>query len=80
MAINVYAGKNLKDYTYEDLMKLKRKQLLDLFNQLDAPSMSEMNGEYRAFLLDSGYIINSALARLYLHFTWGNWQHKAFSL
>jgi hypothetical protein len=78
MAINIYAGKLLKDFTYEDLMKLKRKQLMDLFYQLDAPNMSEMHGEYRAFLLDSGYIINSALARLYLHFTWGNWQRKAF--
>ena len=59
-------------------MNLTRKQLMELFSLLDAPSMSEMKGEYRAALLDSGYIINMFLARLYLHFTWGNWQHKAF--
>ncbi|HPI93214.1 MAG TPA: hypothetical protein PLT09_09500 [Deltaproteobacteria bacterium] len=59
-------------------MKLKRTQLMDLFHQLDAPAMSEMRGEYRAYLLDSGYVINMFLAKLYLHFTWGDWQHKAF--
>jgi len=70
--------KDLKDFQYEDLMKLNRKQLIELFFNLDAPSLSEMRGEYRAALLDSGYIINMFLAKLYLHFTWGDWQHKAF--
>lgn len=78
MSKDKFKGRNLKDFGYEDLMKLNRKQLMELFFQLDAPSMSEMRGEYRAALLDSGYIINMFLARLYLHFTWGNWQHKAF--
>ncbi|HOO91398.1 MAG TPA: hypothetical protein PLA74_11300 [Syntrophales bacterium] len=68
----------MKDFRHEDVMKLNRKQLMDLFFQLDAPRMSEMCGEYRAALLDSGYIINMFLAGLYLHFTWGDWQHKAF--
>jgi len=78
MAIDNIMGKDLKDFSYEDLMKLKRKQLMELFFLLDAPAMSEMRGEYRAALLDSGYIINNLLATLYLHFTWGDWQHKAF--
>ncbi|MGD0821136.1 MAG: hypothetical protein ABSA71_10370 [Desulfomonilia bacterium] len=78
MAIENYMGKPLKDYIYEDLMKLDRKQLMALFLQLDAPPMSEMHGEYRAALLENGYIINMFLAKLYLHFTWGDWQHKAF--
>lgn len=78
MAIDNFLGKLLKDYTYEDIMKLRRGQLMELFLQLDSPSMSEMHGEYRAYLLDSGYIINMFLAKLYLHFTWGDWQHKAF--
>ena len=78
MSKDKFKGKDLKDFKYEDLMKLKRKQLMELFSLLDAPSMSEMKGEYRAALLDSGYIINIFLARLYLHFTWGDWQHKAF--
>jgi len=77
-SIKRFNGKDLKDFRYEDLMNLTRKQLMELFSLLDAPSMSEMKGEYRAALLDSGYIINMFLARLYLHFTWGNWQHKAF--
>ncbi len=78
MAIDTYLGKPLKDYVYEDLMKLKRNQLMNLFSLLDAPAMSEVRGEYRAALLDSGYVINSFLAWLYLFFTWGTWLHKAF--
>jgi len=78
MAIDNLMGKKLKDFQYEDLIKLNRKQLMALFFKLESPSMSEMRGEYRAALLDSGYIINILLAKLYLHFTWGNWQHKAF--
>lgn len=78
MAMGNFLGKPLKDYVYEDLMKLKRAQLMELFHQLDAPAMTEMHGEYRAYLLDSGHVINMFLAKLYLHFTWGDWQHKAF--
>jgi len=78
MAIYSFTGIDLKDFRYEDLMNLTRKQLMELFSLLDAPSMSEMKGEYRAALLDSGYIINMFLAKMYLYFTWGNWQHKAF--
>jgi hypothetical protein len=78
MAIGNFMGKDLKDFSYEDLMKLNRKQIMEMFFLLDAPAMSEMSGEYRAALLDSGYVINIFLAKLYLHFTWGNWQHKAF--
>ena len=73
-----YPGKKLADYTFEDLLKLNRKQLMDLFRRLDAPAMAEMHGEYRAALLDSGYVINRLLSRQYLYLTWGNWQHKAF--
>lgn len=78
MAVDRFMGRDLKDFRYEDLMQLNRKQLMELFSRLDEPSMSEMKGEYRAALLDSGYIINMFLAKLYLHFTWGDWQHKAF--
>ncbi|ABW67364.1 hypothetical protein [Desulfosudis oleivorans] len=78
MVAENFMGKYLADYTFEDLIGMTRKQLMALFYQLDAPDMGEMRGEYRAMLLDSGYIINRILARLYLHFTWGDWQHKAF--
>jgi hypothetical protein len=77
-SIKYFNGKDLKDFRYEDLMNLTRKQLMELFSLLDASSMSEMKGEYRAALLDSGYIINMFLAKMYLYFTWGDWQHKAF--
>ena len=78
MSKDKFKDKDLKDIRYEDLMKLNRKQIMELFSLLDAPSMSEMRGEYRAALLDSGYVINIFLAKLYLHFTWGDWHHKAF--
>ena len=78
MAREEHPGKPLEDYVYEDLMKLNRRQLMELFFKLDAPAMSEMRGEYRAALLDSGPVINIFLAKLYLYFTWGTWQHKAF--
>lgn len=78
MAVDNFLGKSLKNYVYEDLMKLNRRQLVELFLQLDAPAMSEMQGEYRAALLDNGYVIINFLGKLYLHFTWGDWQHKAF--
>ena len=78
MSKDKFKGKELKQFGYEDLLKLNRQQLMELFFELDAPAMSEMRGEYRAALLDSGYIINMFLAKLYLHFTWGDWQHKAF--
>ena len=59
-------------------MKLNRKQLMGLFCQLKAPSMSEMQGEYRAALLDPGHVLGRFVQWLYLYFIYGTWQHKAF--
>jgi hypothetical protein len=70
--------KPLKDYVFEDLLGMNRKQLMALFSRLDAPDFSEMRGEYRAAFLNCGNIINLLLGRLYLNFIWGAWQHKAF--
>lgn len=78
MALDIFLGKSLMKYRYEDLIHLDRRQLMTLFFQLEPPSISEMNGEYRAALLESGHIINHFLAWVYLYFTYGNWQHKAF--
>ncbi|MDA8138981.1 MAG: hypothetical protein M0036_10045 [Desulfobacteraceae bacterium] len=73
-----YNGKNLQDFRYEDLMHLRRAELMELFRRLDAPAMAEMRGEYRAALLDCGHVINTLLAWPFLYFLWGTWQHKAF--
>lgn len=78
MSIAHYNGKRLQDFKYEDLMHLRRRELMALFRQLDAPAMSEVHGEYRAALLDSGHVINTFLSWFYLYFAWGAWQHKAF--
>ena len=40
--------------------------------------MTEMQGEYRAALLDPGHVLGRFVAWIYLYFTWGTWQHKAF--
>lgn len=37
MGIESFSGKPLKKYGYEDLMRLNRNQLMELFLQLDAP-------------------------------------------
>lgn len=84
--VNPYWGKALgavipkrrEEITPEDLLKLNREQLLSIFHQLVAPDMSEMKGEYRAQILDSGNPVNRFLCRLFLHFTYGSWLAKAF--
>jgi hypothetical protein len=73
-----YQGKQLEDFRYEDLRRLRRAELLALFRQLEAPAISEVRGEYRAALLDCGHMLNTFLAWFYLYFIWGTWQHKAF--
>ncbi|MBU1170548.1 MAG: hypothetical protein KKD44_13375 [Proteobacteria bacterium] len=78
MAVSRDMEKTLEKMTIEDLMKMKRKDLMALFRRLDAPVMSEMHGEYRAVLLDCGHVIGRFLSWMYLYFTWGAWQHKAF--
>ena len=37
-----------------DLMKMRRKALMSVFRDLDAPEVREMDGEFRATLLDQG--------------------------
>lgn len=84
--VNPYLGKSLqaiipKDretITLDDLQKLNRQQLVGVFHQLVSPEVSEMKGEYRAMLLDSGNAMNRFLSMLFLYFTWGMWLHKAF--
>ncbi len=83
---NPYLGKSLQSIipkereaiTVEDLRKLNRQQLIGVFHQLVSPEVGEMRGEYRAMLLDSGNAVNRFLSVLFLYFTWGMWQHKAF--
>lgn len=70
--------KPLENLVFEDLLEMTRKQLMELFHRLDAPEMNEMRGEYRSDFLNCGNSINIILAKFYLHFIWGVWQHKAF--
>jgi len=50
------------EWSVEKLKALKRKALIDLFSELPSPTMSEMNGEYAGWTLDTGFkFLNSIL-------------------
>jgi hypothetical protein len=77
-ALKAIINKDRKDITYEDLQKLSRQQLIAVFHQLVSPETEEMQGEYRAAVLDTGNAINRFLAHFTLYCIWGEWMHKAF--
>lgn len=66
-----------KKITATSLKHMSHSELLELFKTLDAPTLNEMHGEYRAALLKqpnlfatlSGFIINNPIL---------NWQTKSF--
>ena len=64
-------------YALFDLMKLRRRQLVPIFQELDAPSVQEMNGEFRATLLDQGKWTHNFLSVLAFNMP-GVWISKAF--
>ena len=66
------------EITPDDLLKLDRRQLAGVFHQLVSPEAHEMNGEYRAMLLDGGNAVNRFLGTFTLYHIWGTWTHKAF--
>jgi len=71
-------GKQREDLRLDDLLILRRDQLVGLFHQLQAPSFEEMSGEYRAVCLDCGGALRQMLSDVCLHRLWGKWQCKAF--
>ncbi|HEX7479295.1 MAG TPA: hypothetical protein VF331_15925 [Polyangiales bacterium] len=62
---------------------MKQSELMELFLRLDAPSMTNMNGEFRGHLLDQGAfrLIKVSLAYFALRapFVNGRWQGKGFT-
>lgn len=61
-----------------ELMKLDRKTVISVFRDLVAPQISEMNGEYRATLLDQGHWAHNFFTAAAFHFP-GTWLSKSFT-
>lgn len=65
-------------WTREDLLRATPAALRDLFAQLPAPLVDEMQGEYAARLLAQGNWLALAGDRLLLRNPWRSWLCKAF--
>ena len=61
----------------DDLREMPRKELKELFSVLEAPSIDEMNGEYRSELMDQGGRLADILVRFFFNVS-GKWLGKAF--
>jgi hypothetical protein len=68
------------EWTVKKLKALSRGELMELFYTLSAPPFSEMDGEYKAEMLDHGTVVKNTLVKLVLFdpFLFGHWLCKAF--
>jgi hypothetical protein len=73
---------DMQDWTVKDLIILKQSQLMELFKKLPCPTMQEMQGEFRGYLLNTGpfWFIRDICAHFALnsHFSHGRWLGKGF--
>ncbi len=60
-----------------DLMKMRRKALISVFRELDAPAVREMDGEFRATLLDQGAWMHNFITIVAFNIP-GVWISKSF--
>ena len=60
-----------------ELCRKRRKDLIALFRELDAPTVAEMNGEFRASLLDQGRWLHNFLTIVAFNMP-GVWISKSF--
>jgi hypothetical protein len=76
-------AKGFEDWTIDDLLKMKQDQLIGLFKTLPCPTMREMEGEFRGYLLDTGkyWLIKKPLAHFALNssLNQGKWLGKGFT-
>lgn len=68
----------VKTLAREDLRRLSTDGLLQLFATLDAPDMTEMEGEYKASLLAQPHWLATAAGWLAVANPLRHWQGKAF--
>lgn len=76
-------AKGIDNWTIDDLKALKQDQLMKLYLTLPCPTMGEMEGEFRGYLLDTGnfWFIKKPLAHFALNsvFNQGKWLGKGFT-
>lgn len=76
-------AEDIGEWTIDDLLALKQDQLLELFGRLPCPTIQEMEGEFRGYLLDTGrfWIIKKPLAHFALNssLNQGKWLGKGFT-
>ena len=84
--IGGYKGRSVKEIlgvppdkaTLQDIQKLNKAQVMQLFYAAPAPDFAGMNGEYRAQLLPLGVLAPSAGYYTHHFFGPGHWDGKAF--
>lgn len=64
----------------EDIRKLTKPQVMQLFYASPTPDFISMNGEYRSYLLPLGILAYSASCYTHHFFGPGHWEGKAFIL
>jgi hypothetical protein len=60
------------------MMKMPRKEIMQVFRSLDPPELREMNGEFRATLLDQGRWANNFFTNVAFNLP-GVWISKSFT-
>jgi hypothetical protein len=75
-------SEGLGDWTIDDLRALKQDQLIEIFRKLPCPTMQEMEGEFKGYLLDTGkfWLIKKPLSHFALNssLNQGKWLGKGF--
>ena len=68
------------EWSADSLNRLSRKELFELFHSWPAPTMAEMDGEYRASVIHHGSAIYRLLSALTVAnpFLEGTWLNKSF--
>ncbi len=70
--------KSLEKATHEDILKLSKKEFVQLFYRLRAPAIRDLQGEYRAMNLPSGIMAGAVEFYTSHFFGPGKWVGKAF--
>ena len=61
------------EWTVSGLRVLPVRQVMEIFESLDSPSLEEMNGEYEATLLGQGGFLRDVVAQFFLSNPLSGW-------
>ncbi|MGU3502495.1 hypothetical protein [Mycobacterium sp. C31M] len=68
----------LSDFRATDLTSMPHAELVELFKTLEAPTLSEMNGEFAGTGLDQPGLLRDALAAVKIRNVFHLWKRKGF--